>query len=286
MKRFVTYLYEYERGKKTNNIGFIRVNIRNEKTDMQIIIRNCLRTNEVGKIFALINKNGLLGIELGEIKIINGQSDGRIIFSTNNIMDHGYSVNEIIGVGIRLQNNDYFASCWKDEFAEEIVRGEFLLEDVLQEESSVEISDKEEAQKAEAGATSETQLAAAEEHQLYEPEIYFENEEWEDESDREVSYKKIDLTQIRDLPSPNWHLATNSFLVHGFWNYGYLVLKKEMEGGKETLSLGVPGIFEKPEAVMAILFGFPDFQEVPSEIKKNQEPKIGTFGCWFVNLQN
>ena len=105
-----------------------------------------------------------------------------------------------------------------------------------------------------------------------------------------IDYEKIDLSQIRELPSPNWHLAQNSFLVHGFWNYGYLVLKKEVETDKEKLSLGVPGIFEKPEAVMALLFGFPTFEAVSQEMtilekEKNQESKVGTMGCWFVDLK-
>ena len=106
-----------------------------------------------------------------------------------------------------------------------------------------------------------------------------------------IYYEKIDISQIRDLPSPNWHFATNSFLLHGFWNYGYLVLKKVLEAGKETCELGVPGVFEKPEAVMAVLFGFPSFSKVPKEMEmtslneKNQEAEEGTFGCWFVTLR-
>lgn len=284
MKRFITYLYEYERGNKSKNIGFIRINIREEKTEMQLVIRNCLQDNARGKVFALINRKNLLGIELGEIKIINGQSDSRTIFATNNIMDCGYAVNEIVGIAIRLEGGEYFASCWKDELAEEIARAEISLEEEEKKENM----------------NVETQLTAAEEYPPYEPAVESEKETWKTGTDRDVSYEKIDITQIRDLPSPNWHFATNSFLVHGFANYGYLVLKKEMERDKETLSLGVPGIFEKPEAVMAILFGFPDFEALPQEVaeiemnversvpykEKNQEPRVGLFGCWFVNLKN
>lgn len=305
MKRFVTYLYEYHGGKKEKNIGFIRVKVRNEKTDMQVVIRNCLQTNEDGKIFALINKKNLMGIELGEIKIINGQSDGRIIVSTDNIMGCGYSVNEIVGIGIRLQSNEYFASCWKDEFADEIARGEFLLEAVSLvenqnvEDVSEELPEERIVSTREIYETLEKPLAAAEKLPLYESEIHSQNVAWQAEPDRDISYEKIDLVQIRDLPSPNWHLTTNSFLVHGFANFGYLVLKKEIKTDKETLSLGVPGIFEKPEAVMAILFGFPEFEALPSEMveaemnvektfpykEKNQEPRVGLFGCWFVDLK-
>lgn len=304
MKRFVTYLYEYENGRKSKNIGFIRVNIRDEKTELQIVIRNCMRTNEAGKVFVLIHTESLLGIELGEIQIRNGQSEGRMIVSTDSVMDSGCSVNEIVGVGIRLQAGGYFASCWKDEFAEEIAQGEFRLEELQKEsrEDEVLLEEKESMISEEAVPKMEnimedaSVLAVAEEPEGCKAQMWNNNQE----NANEVTFRKIDLSQLHDLPSPNWYLTTNSFLLHGFWNYGYLVLKKEVEADKKKLSLGVPGIFEKPEAVMAILFGFPEFEALPSEMveiemnmergfsynEKNQEPRVGLFGCWFVNLKD
>lgn len=132
-----------------------------------------------------------------------------------------------------------------------------------------------------------------------------------------TTYRKISLTDIRSLPSPNWHLCNNSFLVHGFFNYHYLVLKTQMEADGEKLYLGVPGIFEKQEAVMALLFGFPEFEALPQEVaglpmmgtakirtteesggearmaevhaaerrnQNSQPPSTGVFGCWLVPL--
>ncbi len=254
MKRFVTYLYECERGNKIKNVGFIRVNVRGRETSMEVYIRNFPSQSGEGNIYGLTYKEEMETIDLGEIKLENGQSDKHISFMTEDIMGSGVSINNIVGIGIRFKDKKYIASCWKDAYAEEVVRGEF----------PIEISNKEKQDYIE----QKESLAVAE----------------------NTNYEKIDLSQIRDLPSPNWHLATNSFLVHGFWNYGYLVLKKEMEKGEEILSLGVPGIFEKPEAVMAILFGFPNFEAVSQEMvavekEKNQEAEDGTFGCWFVRLK-
>ncbi len=267
MKRFVTYLYECERGNKIKNTGFIRVNVRGSETMMEVYIRNFPKACDEGKIYALAYKEELQSIHLGEIKLEQGQCDSRISFLTEDIFESGFSLNDIVGIGIRFKDGKYLASCWKDEYAGEIVRGEFLI-DMPKEEVEPQIAD-------------EATLAVAEEVVIQEEQLDIE---------RMPSYEKIDLSQIRDLPSPNWHLTTNSFLVHGFWNYGYLVLKKEMEEGEEILSLGVPGIFEKPEAVMAILFGFPNFEAVSQEMvamekEKNQEAEVGTFGCWFVKLK-
>ena len=273
MKRFVTYLYECERGNKSRNVGFIRVNVRGEETSLEIYIRNVIKEKDAGKLFLLIYEEELKGNEIGEIEIKNGQCDNLIQISTSNINGCNFSLQEIEGVGIRFDSGSYIASCWKDEYAEEIVRGEFAIKMELVEE---------EAEKAE-----QVLVVTEEKNDLVEN---IQQEENIMDCEKGISYEKIDLSQIRDLPSPNWHLATNSFLVHGFWNYGYLVLKKELEENKEKLSLGVPGIYERPEAVMAVLFGFPNFETVSEKMvekekEKNQETKDGTFGCWFVNLK-
>jgi hypothetical protein len=240
---------------------------------------------DAGEIYALVYKDELEGIWLGDISIENGQCDSHIAFQTEDMTESAFSLNDIEGIGIRFESGAYIASCWKDDFADEITRGEFSVEPEAQavETQVAEVQGEEEM------AISEQMLEVMPEKLT----------EMEAIRDRQISCEKIDLSQIRDLPSPNWHLATNSFLVHGFWNYGYLVLKKELEEGKETLSLGVPGIFEKPEAVMAVFFGFPNFETIPKEMvsvamnqpmyvsekEKNQDTKTGSFGCWFVNLK-
>ena len=115
-----------------------------------------------------------------------------------------------------------------------------------------------------------------------------------------TTYQKMELSDIRSLPSPNWYLCNNRFLVHGFYNYGYLVRKTTLENGIKKDYLGVPGVYEKPEMVMAMLFGFVDFEVLSAELAqakaeevllqeeqtKSQEPKIGTFGCWLIPIQD
>ena len=100
----------------------------------------------------------------------------------------------------------------------------------------------------------------------------------------ETSYRRIELTDIRSLPRRNWYLSNNRFVVHGFFNYHYLLLKtvKLPEGRKRYI--GVPGIYEQPERMMALLFGFPEF-ELSEEAKRSRpQPDTdltGTFGYWM-----
>lgn len=104
--------------------------------------------------------------------------------------------------------------------------------------------------------------------------------------------QRIELNDIHKLPKRNWHLCNNSFLIHGFFNYHYLVLKKVSDHGITKMYLGVPGIYEKPERAMALLFGFSEFEEADRKNPAKQgnvSPKWedipeGTHGYWFCLL--
>ncbi len=103
--------------------------------------------------------------------------------------------------------------------------------------------------------------------------------------------RRIDLSDIRKLPKRNWYLCNNSFLIHGFFNYHYLIVWECEERGEKRTYLGVPGIYERPERMMALLFGFPDFrletdvmdEKCPQHSTK-EEP-IGKFGYWLCPLE-
>lgn len=280
MKRFITYLYEYKQGQKERNAGFIRVDIRKGMVTMEVCIRNYIRPLKQGQICALVGKKTLMGIVLGEIDTFDGQGSIYCRFNSENIMETDYSLEEVTGIGIRFANQIYLASCWEDAYAQEIAEGNFELTSKRIEAESVEVAEE-----------MDMNL------EILSKEVPREEEAKEDL--KMVSFQKVHLNQIRSMPSSNWYLCNNRFLVHGFFNYGYLVLKTETTGMETIRSLGVPGIFEKPEMVMATLFGFQEFQtlseavseaemetaiEVPN-IEKSQEPKIGTFGCWLIPLR-
>ena len=89
---------------------------------------------------------------------------------------------------------------------------------------------------------------------------------------------KIELKDLRELPRRFWYLGNNSFLLHGFFNYRYLVLAK---CPNERYFLGIPGIYQNQERVMATIFGFPEFvPEWIPDAPETAEP-INRFGCWY-----
>ena len=92
----------------------------------------------------------------------------------------------------------------------------------------------------------------------------------------EISGIHMELKDLRELPKKYWYLGSNSFLLHGFFNYRHLLLGKvENESGRKWF-IGVPGIYQNQEKVLAAVFGFPEFRQ-----EKDTGVKTGQFGYWY-----
>ncbi len=93
---------------------------------------------------------------------------------------------------------------------------------------------------------------------------------------------KITPHDISYLPKKYWHLCNNSFLLHGFYNYKYLLLcEKKMDSGKKYL-VGVPGMFHQKEQVIARMFGFTEFE--CNNATNRYGNKAMKFGYWCMYL--
>ncbi len=68
-------------------------------------------------------------------------------------------------------------------------------------------------------------------------------------------YVKLEPKDFVVLQEKYQHLVNNSFLLHGFYNYRYVILGKE-----KGYYLGVPGVFYEREKMMALMFGFEAFE--------------------------
>lgn len=92
--------------------------------------------------------------------------------------------------------------------------------------------------------------------------------------DESIEYIRIMPRDIQFLPKENWVLSSNSFLLHGYYNYRYLILG--LDRADNRLILGVPGVFHNKEKLMASMFGFMDFKPA-----RNVQQKTGEFGYWY-----
>lgn len=93
------------------------------------------------------------------------------------------------------------------------------------------------------------------EHQLYRP-----------FAEKRIVCARIELKDLRELPKRYWYLGNNSFLLHGFFNYHYLMIGNMAD---KRWFIGIPGIYQQQERVMAAIFGFPEF--LPVSLNENEK---------------
>jgi hypothetical protein len=82
------------------------------------------------------------------------------------------------------------------------------------------------------------------------------------------------------LPRDAWVYGNNSFLLHGYYNYRYLIIARLNTEGTPRYLLGVPGHYYSNERYMASMFGFPNFV-----LSKDQPMEDGRFGFWYTDIK-
>lgn len=87
-------------------------------------------------------------------------------------------------------------------------------------------------------------------------------------------YVKLEPKDFVILQAKYQHLVNNSFLLHGFYNYRYVILGKE-----EDYYLGVPGVFYEREKMVALMFGFEAFECPGGNVR------AGTFGYYLRKVE-
>ena len=289
MKRFVTYMYEYERGKRGRNIGFVRTDIREDGCRMELQIRGLDRFKGKCPVYLTVNDSQLLGIPVAEILLSQGMGSCRIFCKKNKLSTTDYHISQVQTLTVCCGNGKFLTGCLSGTPAPGILNGEFRFygTDSLEEPDtpparnnpgtynpepnqshpkSVEpavppdnsnpldppaTADQAKSLKSAATAVNST-FAQTTEIPSGRKSAGF--------SPTSVTYKKIEIIDIRKLPKQNWNLCGNSFLIHGFFNYHYLILKTVEDPEKKQQFLGVPGIYAQQERMMALLFGFPEFE--------------------------
>lgn len=81
------------------------------------------------------------------------------------------------------------------------------------------------------------------------------------------------------LPQKYYKLVSNSFLLHGYYNYKHLILARMEAQGEMRYYIGVPGNFYEREKQVALLFGFESFE-------CREEPAgVGDFGYYMIRVE-
>ena len=283
---------------------------------MEIHIRGLGQVSGTGTIYLIMEDAGLVGVKAGDMEIRRGQGDYGTIIKCSPIGKTPYEFGQIVGVAVAYDRDKMTASRWKEDENVQLALSDIRiweppqLEEIPQTEETgqqEEVEEKKNSGVRQDAAGKKEELHAMEAQQaqctggckrqaapmpqrtekMPEKELSWETqwqllrEQKEPLSDfrREQggSWIKIDIKDIRSLPKRNWYLGNNSFLLHGFFNYHYLIVGREMDGEKERWYLGIPGFYQQQERVMATIFGFPEF----FNSRNGSEP----FGYWIHSIE-
>lgn len=295
MQRFVTYIYAYENNNKNQNVGFAKVDIRGDYCQVEIHLKRTGYTNVKCPVYLFVRENEVIvGVEIGEIALVNGCGDFVRQLNCNGVGETPYCMKDMKGILIFLDNTVMFASQW-DEKA--IYRKNFKpyeeTKEIPVEQAEDAAEEPEESGQMEKLQVESVQAQQSREQQTEElqPETQRSGDMWMDlweklngmygakklfENMPEISGIHMELKDLRELPKKYWYLGSNSFLLHGFFNYRHLLLGKvENESGRKWF-IGVPGIYQNQEKVLAAVFGFPEFRQ-----EKDTGVKTGQFGYWY-----
>lgn len=294
MERFITYMYAYENRTKGRNVGFVKVECRKDTCALEIHIRNLGRFSGKCRTYLLMDEN-VIGVELGNMIISYGQGQAIYYFDRNDIEQSGYRLEQVKAVRVECGSQEFLASCWSEEAGNWIAQdiSAFMKSENMQADNVVNsnmaqlnnVADQNTNGKQNNNMphNSVYNLARAnqqESNAQFNPGYY--NSESGNLSQLENTASqspqpqidRIDLADIRRLFPTKQYYANNSFVIHGFMNYSHLIVKTE----DNKKYLGVPGIYEKPEEMMAKLFGFTEFVDEKTHSESQTE---GAFGYWL-----
>lgn len=306
-RRFIAYVYEYQDEKKGNGKGFIKVESRDGICRMQYKLSGvCADTDVPAKIYGYIRREeSCEGVLLGECNLAGGNIQFEQEMTSQNIGGSPYSLENLCGLIILTDSGIMYGSGWDDKPIQlqeiSLPKGkkqqmpEYEMQEalILQEEESEPQptkhlepqEDMEKEQKPEENKNSEESPIVQEnqeenfQEELPEPQMAEQSVEQSEESDVFCDHafcdcRKINPGDFKMLNRRDQGLLYNNFLRHGFSRHGFVILARREED--DQYILGVPGYYERQEALMANMFGFPYFKEAGRDRNGTQG-----FGYWY-----
>ena len=283
------YLYEYENSKRTRNVGFIKTSRHYRSCILQIHARGIPVGNGASmelRAFFRGEDDVLLSEQIAVLNCFGHNISTRLSVSESRFPE-GRPLAQIDGFLIKLPGNapslfwmasDLFfdADIRKLKTISTMQNEKPADSSAVQNEKPVDSSAVQNEKPADSSAVQSEKPAGSSDMQNSHP---AETAAAETDISASTNARKIRRSEMSQLPRKFWPLANNSFLLHGYHNYGHLLLIEE----DSRLWLGVPGTYAPQEARAADLFGFPRFTRSYAglpELTAEERADDEDFGHW------
>ena len=293
-QRIVSYLYEYHHGIKGSNVGFAKIEKRQNQLRVYFHVKTNDQALEYKIYFYHFHEGTMEGIFLDTIR----RNDAIIEFKKNYPVIENFE--EMDGFLIYHSNEHFFGSQWKElpiiirsfkpleipDAKPEIVETIGKTEETKETKETEDIEEIEETEETKTSGLSEYIEALQLEKDAKnirhpDPVKGFDWKEYPT-LPMPLSYSldpsiKITLKDLDQIPDLDDNVKANGFLLLNYGNFGHLMLAKDADSGQRYL--GIPGIFDNEKAFISRLFGFKTFITVP--LKPH---KTGNFGYFILPI--
>lgn len=252
-KRFyekkIVYLDYMERGEKVKNGGYMKWEAKDDNSRVEIHIRGLYPTDNLQGEIRLLSFEKSYPAD--RIQLHFGMGEYLSRWNNANLARTGLALAECDGVEIRLSATRLLKGRWQQSKKPESI----ITEEKEEEEPEIVIAEEPgEEPVLEKRVQKEPVLVSDKWEQLncYYPKIHPFGDKRE--------YLSITPRDFVVLAGKYHNLVHNSFLLHGYYNYGHVVLARLREEQEDIYYLGVPGVYFDREKQAALLFGFEGFE--------------------------
>ncbi len=296
----VIYLDYLERGNKIKNGGFVKLEVRDSECRAIMNIRGLYPTDTLhGELYLYARGREH---KVDTIMIQYGTGNYASIWNAENMAGSGIKYGDLDGVSIKLSENRILKNFWRETQAEpEEVKKNTVVEEIIPVEPVPEKPVPEKPVLEKPVLVEAVSIEAVPERVVSEKPLPVETKA----ADKEVIKPIYDdkwkqLQEIYKLVYPfgdnrayisiiprdfiilaerYQNLVSNSFLLHGYYNYGHVILGKQENSATSRYFLGVPGIYHEREKQVALMFGFEGFEGASSPFVE------GSFGYYMVGVE-
>lgn len=267
----IKYLDYLEYGNKIRNGGFMRTEKVEETCRIQISVKGLYPTDTLSA--DIILHCGARNQKVDTMMLHYGKGDYSAVWNIYNMAGSEMTYEEWSGVEIRVSEQRKIINVWENQTYE----NEDKVKNSEDKERVPEIvvAEKMVVVKEEIGQSAMPFADLYEDKWTQMQQYYKRIRPFGDKR----SYLSITPRDFIVLGGKYQKLVSNSFLLHGYYNYGHVVLGRQQEGDGYQYYLGVPGIYHERERQVAKMFGFHGFE---GAISPSSE---GGFGYYMTTVE-
>lgn len=270
--RKIIYLDDITNGEKAGSAGFVKIEVRGEYCNIFMQIKG-LREVDSGELQVYLVGDGK---EAVLCELCHNQGAGMKQLRRLSSMDMGrtgISFEELEAIRIPLTETRQLYGVMDKSENTACLGPQQNIEKEQTEDVKTEVEIPEEKVQEEKAKKNEMKMCNSKWEQLWQ--LYPHISPFQDDR----TFLSLTPGDFVLLPEKYFKVIHNSFLLHGYYNYKHLILKRMEYRNEVRYYLGVPGNFYDKEKQVAVMFGFESFESLA------ETAETGDYGYYLMRVE-